>query len=85
MDIINASEAELLAELDRRKVRDTGRPTVRINPDWNPLIKMITDGTGDSIAQGYERDDFKHYVYEAAMEAVYGKEYWAWRSAQRWS
>ena len=37
-----------------------------------------------SIANGYEDEDFRAYVYEAAMTAVYGDYYWQWRRAQRW-
>jgi hypothetical protein len=39
---------------------------------------MVERNTAEVEEKGYEDDDFQHYVYEAAMEAVYGQGYWAW-------
>lgn len=84
-DIYNATDAELQAELERRKPFP---PLIQPlpSPDFSGLQQMITDETVRSTEKDYyERDDFKHYVYEAAMEAVYGKAYWIWRRQQRWA
>lgn len=78
------TDEQLQAELDRRKKPVLDRPDRLRYPDWEPLIKMMEEGTNSSIKEGYEDDDFKHYVYEAAMTAVYGKNYFVWRNAQRW-
>lgn len=52
------------------------------SPDFSALIELIREGT-EAVANGEdENDDFRQYVYEAAMEAVYGPGFWAWRNAQ---
>ena len=79
------TEKELLAELKRRSDRQSAGDLNELEEhDFSQLVKTIRDGTCQSIKAGYEDDDFKHYVYEAAMEAVYGKQYWPWRNAQGW-
>jgi len=80
----SVSTADLQTELESRKRQASMSPPVKPNPDFGPLIKTVTDGVAESIKTGYEDDDFKHYVYEAAMTAIYGKEYWDWRRLQNW-
>lgn len=59
-------------------------PIPLASPDWQPLIETITSGLARSIKDGYEDEDFQYYVYEAAMTAVYGDNYFTWRNKQRW-
>lgn len=83
-DLRNVSQEELQAELDRRKVPAVTKPEPLAVPDFSALITMMADGIERSIADGFENEDFKYYIYEAAMEAVYGGGCWIWRSAQKW-
>ncbi len=78
------TDEQLQAELERRKKPVLARPDRLRNPDWEPLIKMMEENMTESIAKGYEDEDFKHYVYEEAMKTVYGPSYFRWRNAQRW-
>lgn len=78
------TDAELQAELERRKAPYVPMPAPKANPDFTALIKMMEGVKRDAMLDGYENDDFKHYIYEMAIEAVYGKEYWIWRKAQKW-
>lgn len=84
MKLDNLTDAQLQAELDRRKQPTASIPAVVRNPDWSPLIRMVEDVTAESIKQGYQDDDFKHYIYEMVMKAIYGPDYFKWRNAQRW-
>jgi hypothetical protein len=84
MDLRSATEQELQAELERRKRPTVAPPTRIAGPDWSRLVKTIVEGVARMVADGREDEDFKSYVYEAAMEAVYGKTYWAWHNAQKW-
>ena len=59
-------------------------PTPLPNPDFSDLIKCIEFGTKRSIEDGYQDEDFPNYVYEAAMQAVYGKDYFTWRNSRKW-
>jgi len=74
----------LEAELARRKKLANMPPQPLKEPDFSGLVKTVTSGIAQSMEEGYEDDDFKHYVYEAAMEAVYGKGFWTWRNKQKW-
>lgn len=86
------SNDELKSELERRQgtVKDDDEdtdippPEPLDNPDFSALIECVTEGLAQSISDKYEDDDFSHYVYEAAMEAVYGRGFWDWRNAQSW-
>lgn len=32
----------------------------------------------------YEDNDFRHYIYEEAITAIYGKSFWDWRNSQKY-
>ncbi len=69
----------------REKVLVSKKPPDEVAyKNFHQLVLTIREGTAQSLKDGYEREDFKHYVYEAAMEAVYGKEYWDWHKKQNW-
>lgn len=87
-DLSTITDEELGRELARRAElfakQQRNIPTPLPSNDFLPLKTMIIEGTARSLKDGYENDDFAHYVYEAALEAVYGKEYWNWRNKQKW-
>ena len=78
------SDEELEREIGLRAGRRNKVPTPQPidRPDFMPLIDTIQYGVAQMQKNNYEDDDFKHYVYEAAIEAVYGKSYWKWRRSQ---
>jgi len=80
MDITKVATEDLERELKARNKKVVSAPRPLPNPDFSALIDTVVGGTARTVADGYEDEDFKHYVYEAAVEAVYGKAYWAWRS-----
>ena len=82
MDLHKYSIAEIEAELLRRKQR-MGAPLPVPYPDFTALLDTITSGIAEYVETGQSKD-FKQYVYEAAVEAVYGKEFWQWRNKQPW-
>lgn len=69
-DIRNASKEELLAELQRREKAAYAKPLA--NPDFSNLRETVIDGVNTAIENKYKDDDFKQWVFESAMEAVYG-------------
>ena len=81
MSIRDLSIAELEAELARRKSAPHSGPVVLEKPDFASLVKCITDGVARTVTDKYEDEDFKYYVYEEAIEAVYGKSFWEWKRA----
>ena len=81
LDGLSDEAVEYLVERKKKKV---DRPQLLPTPGFSDLIRIITAGVEASIEAGYEDDNFREYVYEAAMEAVYGKGYFPWRNAQKW-
>lgn len=48
------------------------------NPDFSALTTMVVDGVLAVVTNRPEAEDMEHWVWEAAMEAVYGKDVWTW-------
>lgn len=47
-------------------------------PDYTRLQEYILIGHNDLLEYGSEPKDFEHFVYERAMEAIFGRGYWEW-------
>lgn len=81
------SDDDLRAEVERRAKKEelVGRttiPTTVPNMDFSDLVATVTEGVGKMVAEQHEDENFKHYVYEAAINAIYGDRFWAWRRGQ---
>ena len=87
-EIIQEYPTEILeAELIRRKQQsklEAKLPKPLEVPDYTGLYNMVVDGVLDCVTTEHEDEDFQHYIYEAAMEAVYGEGFWTWRNQQKW-
>lgn len=81
-DIAKYTLEQLEAEVAARKGKPPAPPEPRQYPDFTALIQTMKDGMAQTIKDGYENDDFQHYVYEAAIEGLYGPQYWDWRRKQ---
>ena len=81
--IADATIEQLEAEI-RKRTSVSSVPEPLRSPDFSELHKMVVEGVNESHAEQYEDEDFKHYVYEAAMIAVYGKNFFTWRNSQRY-
>ena len=46
--------------------------------DWKPLTTYIKNGISMMKTECCMPKDFEHYIFEAVMEAVYGKNVWKW-------
>jgi hypothetical protein len=55
-----------------------------LEPNFSALSRCVVSGIEKAVEDQFMDDDFKHYVYEAAVEAVYGKDFWKWRNKQEW-
>lgn len=84
-ELKDVSYEELEAELARRRaVRAGGPPEPLATPDFAHLQSIIVEGIKDAHDEQWQDEDFKHHVYETAVEAVYGPTFWKWRNAQGW-
>jgi hypothetical protein len=79
MNLKKATTEELQAEIERRKSASKGPPPVQRPIDWAPLLSLIETNVRELAEHGSYGKDFEHYVYESALECVYGTEYWSWR------
>lgn len=82
MELSEYSAEELQSELKRRNefvespVQEP-LPQPMNNPSYDLLHTMCVDYV-KSVAEDKVDDDHSHYIFEAAIEAVYGKDIWDW-------
>lgn len=81
MDIKYCSLEDLKAELKRREDEKKKAPTPLSDPDFLTLQNYIIDCVRTASKEGDLSKDLEHYVFEAAMEAVYGPNIWKWWNA----
>jgi len=75
--LANFSIEDLELEIRRRK-RKIPLPIDQMN--WTPVVDCIEEGINALQDEGFEGEDFEGFVFEAAMEVVYGKDVWKWYS-----
>jgi hypothetical protein len=83
-DLSNVKTEDLQRELSKRAVDATKPPAPLEQPSFTDLREMVIAGINKAADERYQDDDFAHYVYEAAMTAVYGPDFFAWRNRQGW-
>lgn len=71
------SEEELKGELERREKVRNQRPRPQ-GSDFSPLVEWMESGMDHVEQHNCEPKDFEHYVFETAMNCVYGKDVWEW-------
>lgn len=65
---------------DLKRVPETG-PEIRLAPDWSVVLNMANDYKQWLVSDDYHEDgcrDLKTYIFEAVIEACFGKEFWPW-------
>ncbi len=67
---------ELQEEIEKRKKIRKECPKKIYIPNWEPTIKMCEGYINDLIKNGYADHDHRIYIFEAAVEAVFGKKIW---------
>ena len=80
MTLENISTDELKAELERREkqVGEAEKPRQLDHQDYGPLRKICQDYIDDLDDLRCVDEDHSHYIFECAMEAVFGKSVWGW-------
>jgi len=59
------------------------KPTLKENPDLAALRKLINEYIDYIDSDEYHEDnDYRYYIYEAAIEAYLGVEFWGWLNAK---
>ncbi len=71
------SDDELRGEVGRReKIRNAPPPPLE-EIDWS-IVKNLALDYISIIERNTKAGDIKHYVFEAVIQAVYGKDVWEW-------
>lgn len=73
---IDRLEAERKRLQDERELATMPKPVE--NPDWTEVKKMCQEVISQLAKDGWYDEDLKHYIYESAMEAVFGKDVFTW-------
>ena len=81
MDLSQLTTQQLKDELEKR---ETNRPPeTKTIVDMRNLRRIVTDYIGYVASpEFHENNEWDHYIYEAAVEAFYGKEVWGWINNQ---
>ena len=76
MDLRYISTEELEQELERRRSLPP-KPRPLISPNFSELVRACSDYIDILEKQG-ETSDSQHFIFEEAMNAVYGEDVWDW-------
>jgi hypothetical protein len=76
MSLDDYSDEDLQQELNDRKQRKNNAPQPLENPDYSNVFASAVEYMTDVSESGREPKDYDHYMFETAMEAVYGKGVW---------
>lgn len=74
------TDEQLEREIERRKsIREKEeRPKPLKNPDLSKLIKVCEERIKECEDGEGEDSDTPHYIYESAMQAIYGDDVFKW-------
>jgi len=67
---------ELKAELKRREEAAPPVAKPRDQVDWSGVYDTAVEGITHLVQNGYEPEDFEHWVYESVIGTVYGRDIW---------
>lgn len=71
----------VVAACKERVITTLSLPKPLANPNWSALIETCQESLKE-YQEGVETDsDCPHYIYEAAMSAVFGPDVWKWTRA----
>lgn len=70
----NISTRELEKESERQTREE--KPRSIDNPDITRLQNICCEYINDLASDGYVDEDYEQYIFEAAMETVFGKDVW---------
>lgn len=85
LDLQSISDADLKAELKRRAELKQATPKQLLVPQWANLLKTVGACVEQAARDQYWEEDNTHYIFEEAMKAVYGPDFFTnWYNKQKW-
>jgi hypothetical protein len=73
---------DLEAYCKRFQNKSAAQPTQLDKPDFERLTKMVIEYVEAEVKEHEPDSDYPHYIYEIAVEAVYGDTFWAFSRAR---
>lgn len=81
-NLSECSTRELIEELEKRNIQKEltdSAPKQLENKNFAQVIAQCQSHIDDMCNENYcDDNDNEHWIYEAAMEAVFGKDVWNW-------
>lgn len=80
MMLDNISTEDLEKEIDKRrkqKAKDE-KPIQLKNINVKPLKEICQNYINDLEKNAYVDEDYEHYIFEIAMECIFGEDVWKW-------
>lgn len=72
------TDLDLLEELERRRQEKKPKPEPLQTHSWATVEGLCEQYVNDLDEKGWVDDDLKHYIFEAAITAVFGHTVWEW-------
>jgi len=72
----DAKKAEELLKRFKKQEAINDSLTIDSNPDWTHVIEGCAAYLEELRTQGVADEDSDHWIFEAAMQAVYGPDCW---------
>ena len=89
MSLKDYSANDLIEELKRREKVKESIPQPKLPHEWNfGVVVAACKDYIHNLSRDYDDqkwrdpDDYRYLIFEAAIEAVYGKEVWQWVKKQ---
>lgn len=78
------TDEQLQQELQKRmeKKKQKEKPKQLENPDFSRLREYCQEYIDHLDKNGYEDDDIQHYIYEEALQAIFGRDVFGWINKQ---
>lgn len=77
INLKDLTDEQLEREIERRKrAKSIPIPKPLSKPNWFPVFQLCLDYINQLDKQDWVDSDMKQYIWEAAMESVYGKDIW---------
>jgi hypothetical protein len=81
LNLNTLTDADLLAEMERRKAVANKPPEPLTRPDFTSIVKFAQEMVEQRVKK-HEDCDNDHWCFEAILTAVYGKAIWDWWNKQ---
>lgn len=81
-DGISTEELQLEIDSRKKKKQKLAKPKQLFQSNIDPLRKICQEYIDYLANDGFEDNDFDHYIFEVAIEAIFGPDVWKYINDQ---